>query len=683
MHRLPIAVSQKAFSYIRGLPGWELVPLESLGDRDAAAFVLCLGEEKRWLGRCGDAPLVLAEAHTLDLESCVDRAAAAYERRLLPPFTGALAARAGSGPLYFATPGHHGGRFFRETAGGRLFLSLLGEGAFRMDLSDSDDAIGDTSAHEGPGGAAEALAAEVYHADRTYFVLNGTSAANRICCAALLAPGDLVLFDRNSHKSVYQGALAACGAAAAYLPGVRNGDGVIGGIPEEAFHETYLRELARRALPGREKAKRPFRLACLQLVTYDGIFLNARKVLEKIGPLCDYILFDAAWAGYESFLPFLADESPLTLPLTAKSPGLLVTQSVHKQLAGFSQTSQIHRKDRHLLGKKRRVPDDVFQNAFLHHVSTSPNFPLFAGLEMNAAIHREKGPALWAEAVRFAVELRKDILRSCRYLRPFQPERVDGAPWASYDTETIASERRFWEIAPGKSWHGFRHIGEGQCLLDPCKVLVATGPIPGPAASKFLQARGIVPEKSDLQTLLFLAEPGDDAEKRERLAAALAGMEAAYDEGMLLGEALPQAARAGSVDPDMTFRALCKAQRAFFRDRGAADLLQRLFSRKSLPEAAMTGRAACDAFVRGERALVPLEEAEGRTALEAAAAYPPGICIPAAGEVWNRAALDWCRCLFEFGEAFPAFAPELHGVHLREEEDGRRTPCVWVYKKEK
>lgn len=678
MHRLPIAVSQKAFAYIHELPGWTLVPLESLGGRDAAAFVVCLGEERRWGRLAGDAPLVLAEAHTLDLAGAVLRAASAYEHRLLPRFTGTLAAHAESGPLYFATPGHHGGRFFDETAGGRLFRTIMGEGLFRLDLSDSDDVIGDTSSHEGPGGAAEALAAEVYHADRTYFVLNGTSGSNRICCAALLAPGDLVLVDRNSHKSIYQGALDQCGATPVFLEGVRNEAGVIGGLPEEAFREPYLRKLAGRAMPGKEKEKRPFRLACLQLATYDGIFVNARRVLEEIGPLCDYILFDAAWVGYESFIPFLADESPLTLPLTKKSPGLLVTQSVHKQLAGFSQTSQIHRKDAHLSGKKRRVADDVFQNAFLHHVSTSPSFPLFAGLEMNAAIHREKGKELWAEAVRFAVELRKDVLRACRYVRPFQPEDVDGRPWASYATETIASERRFWEIRPGEKWHGFRRVGRDQCLLDPCKVLLTTGPIPGPAAARYLQERGIVPEKSDFSTVLFLAEPGDGPEKRERLVAALAHMEEDYDRGALLGEVLPGLSADGGADPDETFRALCKAQRRFFRERKAGALLSRLFSR--LPREAMGAREASEAFVRGERELVPLAEAEGRTALVAAAAYPPGICVPAAGETWERPALDWCRCLLDFSARFPAFAPELHGVSVKE-KDGRREGFVWVYKK--
>lgn len=113
----------------------------------------------------------------------------------------------------------------------------------------------------------------------------------------------------------------------------------------------------------------------------------------------------------------------------------------------------------------------------------------------------------------------------------------------------------------------------------------------------------------------------------------------------------------------------------FFRKRGAAKLLAQLFSRKGMPAAAMGSREASEAFVRGQRELVPLREAGGRIALEAAAAYPPGICVPAAGERWEASALAWFTCLLDFGEEFPAFAPELHGVHQKE-----NGAFVWVYR---
>ncbi len=161
---------------------------------------------------------------------------------------------------------------------------------------------------------------------------------------ALLTPGDLVLFDRNNHKSNHHGALLQAGATPVYLETARNPYGFIGGIDAHCFEESYLRELITEVAPQRAKEARPFRLAVIQLGTYDGTIYNARQVVDKIGHLCDYILFDSAWVGYEQFIPMMADCSPLLLDLNENDPGILVTQCKHKQQAGFSQTSQIHKK---------------------------------------------------------------------------------------------------------------------------------------------------------------------------------------------------------------------------------------------------------------------------------------------------------------------------------------------------
>jgi arginine/lysine/ornithine decarboxylase len=151
-------------------------------------------------------------------------------------------------------------------------------------------------------------------------------------------------------------------------------------------------DLIREAAPEKADAPRPFRLAVIQLGTYDGTVYNARQVVDKIGHLCDYILFDSAWVGYEQFIPMMADCSPLLLELNENDPGIFVTQSVHKQQAGFSQTSQIHKKDNHLRGQARFCPHKRLNNAFMLHASTSPFYPLFAALDVNAKIHEGERP---------------------------------------------------------------------------------------------------------------------------------------------------------------------------------------------------------------------------------------------------------------------------------------------------
>ena len=314
----------------------------------------------------------------------IETAAKNYEDKILPPFFKVLDEYALRGNLQFDCPGHQGGQYFRKHPAGRYLYEYFGENIFRADICNADVELGDLLIHEGPAMDAEVHAAKVYNADKTYFVMNGTSTSNSVAIKSAVAPGDLVLFDRNNHKSVYNSALVSAAGKAVYLETARNPFGFIGGIDAHCFDETYLREQAAKVDPEKAKQERPFRLAVIQLGTYDGTIYNARQVVDKIGHLCDYILFDSAWVGYEQFIPMMKDCSPLLLELTEKDPGILVTQSIHKQQAGFSQTSQIHKKDSHLKGQKRYIDHKRFNNAYMLYASTSPFYPLFAALDVNA-----------------------------------------------------------------------------------------------------------------------------------------------------------------------------------------------------------------------------------------------------------------------------------------------------------
>ncbi|GAB7198798.1 hypothetical protein OS12_02390 [Dickeya oryzae] len=114
----------------------------------------------------------------------------------------------------FACPGHQGGSFFRKHPAGRQFFEFYGENMFRSDICNADVKLGDLLIHEGAAKKAQKFAATVFNADKTYFVLNGTSAANKVVTNALLTRGDLVLFDRNNHKSNHHGALIQAGGDA-------------------------------------------------------------------------------------------------------------------------------------------------------------------------------------------------------------------------------------------------------------------------------------------------------------------------------------------------------------------------------------------------------------------------------------------------------------------------------------
>ncbi len=137
----------------------------------------------------------------------LEAAAQKYETQLRPPFFRALVDYVAQGNSAFDCPGHQGGQFFRRHPAGNQFVDFFGETLFRSDLSNADVAMGDLLIHEGAPCIAQQHAAKVFNADKTYFVLNGTSSSNKVVLNALLTPGDLVLFDRNNHKSNHHGAL--------------------------------------------------------------------------------------------------------------------------------------------------------------------------------------------------------------------------------------------------------------------------------------------------------------------------------------------------------------------------------------------------------------------------------------------------------------------------------------------
>ena len=132
----------------------------------------------------------------------IEAAAEQYEWRVLPPFFETLSNYMELKNQQFNCPGHQGGQYFRKHPAGRYLYDFYGEMIFRSDICNADVALGDLLIHEGPAEEALKNAAKVFHSDNTFFVMNGTSTSNIIVGTALVAPGDLVLFDRNNHKSI-------------------------------------------------------------------------------------------------------------------------------------------------------------------------------------------------------------------------------------------------------------------------------------------------------------------------------------------------------------------------------------------------------------------------------------------------------------------------------------------------
>ncbi|MCW2248102.1 ornithine decarboxylase [Azospirillum fermentarium] len=633
-----------------------------------------------------------------------------YADTLKTPFFGALVDYAEEGNQLWTCPGHNGGIFYSRSPIGRIFVEHLGEAVFRDDIDNSVLEMGDLLVHEGPALQAQKEAARIFGAERTYFVLNGTSASNKIVLSALVAEDDLVLFDRNNHKAAHHGGLFLGGGIPVFLETGRNAYGLIGPIDPDALDEERIRDKIRRNPlvkdPDAWRRERPFRAAVIQQCSYDGTIYNAEAILAKIGHLCDYILFDEAWAGFLKFHPLFKGHFAMGLDgLGDSHPGIIATQSTHKQLASFSQASQIHVKDSHIKGQRRRVEHRRFNETFLLHASTSPFYPLFASLDVGAQMMKGRsGEVLWDDTIRLGIELRKKIRAIRRefeeretdparrwFFDPFVPDRVtvngEAVAWEDVPTDALAANVRHWEFGPGDHWHGFARVEPGYAMTDPNKLTLLTPGfnrqtgayedhgIPAPVLAQYLRENRIVPEKNDLNSILFLLTPGVESSKAGTLLSGLVAFKRLHDDNALLDEVIPEfVARRPKHYSGRRLRDLCNAMHSFYRERGTSTLQQNIFKREHLPEMAIPPREAVRHLVRNNVDYLPIDQVMGRIATTLFVVYPPGIATIVPGERLDERARPMIAYLQMFQEGanrFPGFDNEIQGLYRETEADGR------------
>lgn len=628
-----------------------------------------------------------------------------YVQTLMTPFFGKLMQYDYDANRTWACPGHQGGQLFKRHPIGRLFFGHMGENVFRDDICNAMVSMGDLLIHEGPALAAQKAAAKVFGADRTYFVLNGTSASNKVVNTALLREGDIVLFDRNNHKSNHHGALVLAGAIPVYLEADRNGFGMVGPIDWAALDESSIREKLKNhpRLKGTDawKKERPIRCAIIEQCTYDGTVYNARKVLEKIGHLCDYIHFDEAWAGFGAFHPLMKDHFSMGLTLTDKDPGVVATQSTHKQLAGFSQASQIHVRDTHIDGQPRRVNHKRFNEMFMLQASTSPFYPLFSSLDVNAQMHGDLASrVLWDDMIKLGIEARKAVRkRFAGFIDPFVPDMVEfqgkQVHWEDVPTEVLAREQQYWQLVPGAAWHGYKHLGADAAMVDPTKFMLTTPGIdhqtgnyqdtgiPATVLANFLRENHVIPEKNDLNSILFLMTPAVGEGKMAMLLAALERFKDLYDSDAPLQKVVPGLyAVYEQRYRGYTLKQLCHEMHTFFRERRVKELQRLSFRYESFPEQVMPARDAMQKLTGGDVDYLPMTQVKGRIAATLALIYPPGIGIVVPGERYDTAAqpmIDYFLTFEEGCNLFPGFSYEVQGVY-QELVDGQVRFHTYVVK---
>ncbi|MEA2733000.1 MAG: ornithine decarboxylase, partial [Acetobacteraceae bacterium] len=620
-----------------------------------------------------------------------------YAETLKTPFFGALVDYAEEGNQLWTCPGHNGGVFYARSPIGRIFFQHLGEAVFRDDLDNSVLDLGDLLTHEGPALAAQQEAAKIFGAERTYFVLNGTSSSNKIVLQSLVTEDDLVLFDRNNHKAAHHGALYLGGAIPVFLEADRNAHGLIGPIDYDALDEETIREKIRThpliTDPEAWRRQRPFRVAVIEQCSYDGTIYSAQTIIEKLGPLCDYILFDEAWAGFMKFHPIYRGRFAMGLDgLGAGHPGIIATQSTHKQLSSFSQASQIHVKDSHIAGQRRRVEHRRFNEMFMMHASTSPFYPLFASLDVGAQMMKgRQGEVLWDDTIRLGIELRKKLRAITQefeanetdpergwFFDPFVPDTVehDGVTtkWEDVPTNDLAADSRYWQLAPGAAWHGYRHVTPGYAMTDPNKLTLLTPGfdrqtgaytehgVPAPVVVQYLRENRIVAEKNDLNSILFLLTPGVESSKAGTLLSALVFFKRLHDDNVLLEEVIPEFVRRRPQRyGGMRLRDLCRQMHAFYRDQDTSGLQRRQFRPQHFPTLAMRPQEAVRRLVKNDVDYLPIDELSGRIATTLWVVYPPGIATIVPGERLDERAqpmIDYLKVFERGSNLFPGFENE-------------------------
>ncbi|TCT06804.1 Orn/Lys/Arg decarboxylase N-terminal domain-containing protein [Aquabacter spiritensis] len=648
------------------------IPLEAMGQVDD--FVWLLEDTPRFIaGR-------------------VVAAIGRYREKVLPPMFGALVRFSQVHEYSWHTPGHTGGTAFLKHPAGRAFFEFFGENMFRADLSISVGELGSLLDHSGPIGAGEAYAARVFGAHRSYSVTNGSSTSNRVILMASVTRDQVCLCDRNCHKSA-EHAMTLSGAIPTYLMPSRNGLGIIGPIPPASLAPTAIAEaIAANPLmrPGIDRT--PVH-AIVTNSTYDGLCYNVARAEDLLGRSVDRLHFDEAWYGYARFNPLYRGRFAMhgePADHDATRPTVFATQSTHKLLAALSQASFIHVRD-----GRRPIPHARFNEAFMMHASTSPNYAIIASNDVSAAMmDGPSGRALTTESIREAVAFRQIMARlnadyaalGTWFFTTWQPDTVDdpaaGGPVAFHlaDPDHLVTDPSCWVLEPGASWHGFAGLDAGWCMLDPIKVSVVTPGmsaagdlaetgIPAALVSLYLDRQGIVVEKTTDFTILFLFSLGITKGKWGTLVSELADFKRDYDANVPLAQVLPDlVALAPKRYGALGLRDLADEMFAAMKALKTTAAMSAAFSGLPVPD--LSPVEAYERLVKGEVERLPLAAMAGRTVATGIVPYPPGIPLLMPGENVGPAdgpALAYLRALEAFDAQFPGFAHDTHGVEV---EDG-------------
>jgi arginine decarboxylase len=325
------------------------------------------------------------------------------------------------------------------------------------------------------------------------------------------------------------------------------------------------------------------------------------------------------------------------------------------------------------------LDEQVFNEAFLMHTSTSPQYAIIASCDVAAAMmERPGGTALVEESLTEALEFRRAMIRI--------GEETPGTWWFSvWGPDTPArqglGDRRDWDLAQADSWHGFSDVEPGFTMLDPIKATILTPGldvagtfgetgIPAAVLTRYLAEHGIVVEKTGLYSFFILFTIGITKGRWNTLISQLQRFKDAYDANLPVQRAMPRFAAACPGYDGTGLRDLCQGIHDFYRAHDLARLTTDMYTSELVPQ--MLPADAWAQLTRGHVDRVPVDELKGRTAAMLLTPYPPGIPLLIPGERFNEAIVSYLRFAEAFNQAYPGFEAIIHGAETRTAGDRPR-----------
>jgi arginine decarboxylase len=601
------------------------------------------------------------------------REAKAYLDSLPPPFFKALTHYAADGSYSWHCPGHSGGVAFLKSPVGQMFHQFFGENMLRADVCNAVDELGQLLDHTGPVAASERNAARIYNCDHLYFVTNGTSTSNKIVWNSTVAPGDIVVVDRNCHKSVLH-SIIMTGAIPVFLMPTRNHFGIIGPIPKAEFEWENIKKKIEANPFATDKNAKP-RVLTITQSTYDGVLYNVEEIKEMLDGKIDTLHFDEAWLPHATFHDFYGDYHAIGADRPrCKESMIFSTQSTHKLLAGLSQASQILVED----AENTKLDRDVFNESYLMHTSTSPQYSIIASCDVAAAMMEAPGgTALVEESIMEALDFR-------RAMRKVDEEW--GADWwfkvwgPNDLSEEGIEEREAWMLKANERWHGFGNLAEGFNMLDPIKATIITPGldvdgdfsdefgIPAAIVTKYLAEHGVIVEKTGLYSFFIMFTIGITKGRWNTMVAALQQFKDDYDKNQPLWKVLPEFV-AKHPRYEMTgLKDLCTQIHEIYKKNDVARLTTEMYLSNMVPAMKPTDAFAKMAHRKIDRVMI--DDLEGRITAVLLTPYPPGIPLLIPGEQFNTIIVNYLKFAREFNERFPGFETDVHGL-VKEVVDGK------------